>query len=190
MNRRVPGRKRRTLLWRRDATAAVELAILAPVMLILLAGVVDFGRMYREEIELSSAVAAAAEYALINGSGVTSAGAAGLATTISGIVANSNGAAWANTTVTVNDGATNAIAKGVVTASGTAANANSCWCPTGRPASWNWGVAAACGTPCAGGTLAGKFVSIAGTRTFTAIFTSYGLISNNSLSQSTIVQTQ
>jgi hypothetical protein len=38
--------------------------------------------------------------------------------------------------------------------------------------------------------LAGRFVTIAGTRTFGAIFGNYGLIGNTTLHQSTIVQAQ
>ena len=53
-----------------------------------------------------------------------------------------------------------------------------------------WFGSATCGSACAGGTLAGKFVTIAGTRQFTAIFTAYGLIGNITLHQSTIVQAQ
>ena len=139
---------------------------------------------------MSSAVAAAAQYALLNAANINSAGAASLAATLSGIVANSNGDGWAGATVTVNDGATSAVAGGTTTASGTAANANSCWCPTGGSASWNWGSAATCGATCAGGTTAGKFVTIAGTRAFTAIFANYGLITNTTLRQSAIVQSQ
>jgi Flp pilus assembly protein TadG len=185
------GPTRRSLFRRRDGTAAVELALISPMLMILLAGIIDFGRAYREEIELSSAVAAASQYALLKVDSINSTNAAALASTLSGIVANTNGAAWAGATVTVNDGATNAVAGGVATASGTAANADSCWCPTGASAAWSWGAAAAtCGTACAGGTLAGKFVTIAGTRQFTAIFTAYGLIGNITLHQSTIVQAQ
>ena len=182
----------RRLLRRRDGTAAVEMALISPMMLILLAGIIDFGRAYRDEIELSSAVAAAAQYALINAASINSAGAASLAGTLSGIVANSNGAGWAGVTVTVNAGATNAIVGGTATASGTAANANSCWCPTGSSGTWNWGSAVGCGTGCAGGggTLAGKFVTITGTRAFTSIFTGYGLIGNITLHQSSVVQAQ
>ena len=177
-------------LRRRDGTAAVEMALISPVLMILLAGIIDFGRAYREEIALSSAVAAASQYALLNVASINSTNAAGLATTLSGIVANTNGAAWAGATVTVNGGATTAIAGGVPTASGTAANSDSCWCPTGTTAAWTWGSAATCGSACPGGTLAGKFVTIAGTRQFTAIFTAYGLIGNITLHQSTIVQAQ
>ena len=181
---------RGSLFWRRDGTAAVEMALISPMLMILLAGIIDFGRAYQEEIALSSAVAAASQYALLNVASINSTNAAGLAATLGGIVANTNGAAWAGATVTVNDGATSAIAGGVTTASGSAANADSCWCPTGASAAWNWGVTATCGTACAGGTLAGKFVTIAGTRQFKAIFTAYGLIGNITLHQSTIVQAQ
>jgi Flp pilus assembly protein TadG len=160
------------------------------MLLILLAGIIDFSRVYYEEIKLSSAVAAAAQYALINAASISSTGATTLAATLSGIVANSNGGAWAGATVTVNDGATNAITNGTPSASGAAANADLCWCPTGSSGGVIWGSAAACGTACAGGTLAGKFVTITGTRAFSAIFGNYGLISNRTLHQSTIVQAQ
>jgi len=174
----------------RNGTAAVELALIAPMMLILLAGIIDFARVYDQEIELSSAVAAAAEYALINAANINSSNATALAATLSGIVANSNGAAWAGAAVTVNDGATSTVANGATTSSGTAANANNCWCPTGNSAAWGWGAAVTCGSTCAGGTLAGKFVTITGTRSFTAIFGNYGLIGNKTLHQSTMVQAQ
>ncbi len=181
---------RKGLLERRDGTAAVELALVAPVMLTLLAGIIDFARVYDQEIELSSAVAAAANYALINAANINSGNAATLAASLSGIVANSNGAAWAGATVTVNNGATSAVSNGTTTSSGTASNANSCWCPTGGSAAWGWGTAATCGSACAGGTLAGKFVTITGTRSFTTIFGGYGLIGNTTLHQSSIVQAQ
>ncbi len=175
---------------RQSGSAAVEMALVTPVLLILLAGIIDFSRAFYEEVALSAAVAAAAEYALLNASNVSSAGAATLAATLSGIVANSNGSAWAGATVVVNDGATSAVNGGSSASSGTAANADSCWCPSGSPGSVTWGEAAACGTNCEEGTLAGKFVAIDGTRAFTAIFGDYGLIGSRTLHQGTIVQTQ
>jgi Flp pilus assembly protein TadG len=181
---------RRSLFRRREGAAAVELALVSPVLLVLLAGVIDFARVYHEEIELSAAVASAAQYALLNAASINSASAATLAATLTGIVANSNGVNWAGASVTVNDGATSVAAAGTTTASGTAANANSCWCPTGGSSNWTWGSAVTCGNACAGGTLAGKFVTISGTRSFRAIFSGYGLINNSTLRQSAIVQSQ
>jgi Flp pilus assembly protein TadG len=180
----------RSLLRQRRGTAAVELALISPMLLILFAGIVDFARVYQQEIELSSAVAAAAQYALLNAANINSTNAASMAATMSGIVANTNGNAWAGASVTVNDGATSTIAGGVTTGGGTASNANNCWCPTGNATNWGWGVAATCGTSCAGGTLAGKFVTISGTRSFTAIFANYGLTGNRTLHQSAMVQAQ
>jgi Flp pilus assembly protein TadG len=188
--RREPARRPARRPGRTKGTAAVELALLAPLLLILLAGIIDFARVYDQELKLSSGVAAAAEYALINAANINSSNATSLAATLSGIVANSNGAAWAGATVTVNNGATSAVSNGTASSSGTAANANSYWCPTGSSAAWSWGSAAPQGSACAGGTLAGKFVTISGTRSFTAIFGNYGLISNTTLHQSTIVQAQ
>jgi len=164
-----------SILRQNRGTAAIELALISPMLLILLAGIIDFGRVYREEIELSAAVAAAAQYALVNAASINSTNAASLATTLTGIVANTNGPSWASASVTVNNGP---------------ANANNCWCPTGASTTWGWGSAATCGSTCAGGTLAGKFVMITGTRSFSAIFTSYGLIGNTTLNQSAIVQAQ
>jgi Flp pilus assembly protein TadG len=178
------------LLRRRQGTAAVEMALVAPMLMTLMAGIVDFARAYYDEIILSASVAAAAQYALLNVASINSTSAASLAATLSGIVANSNANAWANVTVTVNDGATSTVTNGVTTASGTAANANSCYCPTGSPPNWVWGSATACGSTCAGGTLAGKFVTIAGSKVFSAIFIDYGLIGNITLQQNMIVQAQ
>jgi Flp pilus assembly protein TadG len=182
-----PGSWRRL---RRKGTAAVELALISPLLLTLFVGIIDFSRVYQQEIELSSAVAAATQYALISTSSVNSTSAAALAATLTGIVTNANSAAWAGATVTVNDGATNAVSNGSTTSSGTATNANSCWCPTGNPKNWSWGAAATCGSGCVGGALAGKFVTITGTRAFSAIFGNYGLIGNITLHQSTMVQVQ
>jgi Flp pilus assembly protein TadG len=188
---RLPERRPGRLLERRHGTAAVELALVAPMLLILFAGTIDFARAFDQEIALSSAVASAAQYALLNVASINSSSAAGLAATLSGIVANSNGAAWAGATVTVNDGATSTVTNGSTTSSGTAANANSCWCPTVAPAAASpFGTVATCGSACAAGTLAGKFVTITGTRAFSAIFGNYGLISNTTLHQSATVQAQ
>jgi Flp pilus assembly protein TadG len=186
--RRTPFGRRRRL--RSKGTAAVELALIAPMLLLLFAGVIDFGRVYHDEIALSGAVAAAADYAILNAASVNSTSAAGLAATLSSIVANANGPAWADATVIVNDGATSAVSSGSTTSSGAGSNANSCWCPGGTASGPTWGSAVTCGTGCAGGTLAGKFVSISGTRRFSAIFNSYGWMKNRSLHQSTIVQVQ
>jgi Flp pilus assembly protein TadG len=188
---RLPERRPGRLLARRHGTAAVELALIAPILMTLFAGTVDFARAFDQEIALSSAVTSAAQYALLNVASINSTNAASLAATLSGIVANSNGVAWAGATVTVNDGATSVVTGGKTTSSGTAANANSCWCPTVAPSAASpFGTAVTCGSACAAGTLAGKFVTITGTRVFSAILGNFSLIGNKTLHQSATVQAQ
>ena len=186
----MSGRSVGPLIRRRDGTAAVELALIAPMLLLLLSSLIDFSRVYRQEIALSTAVSAAAQYALLNAASVNSTNAAALAATLGGIVTDSNGTSWASVAVTVNGGATRTVSSGGTVIGGTAANSDKCWCPAGSSAAWTWGTAATCGITCAGGTVAGKFVTIAGTRNFDAIFGQYGFITNRTLRQSTIVQTQ
>jgi len=79
---------------------AIVVALIAPMLLTLFAGIIDFARVFDQEIALSSAVASAAQYALLNAASINSGSAASLAATLSGIVANSNGVAWAGATVT------------------------------------------------------------------------------------------
>lgn len=56
----------RGLFDRRDGSIAVEVALAAPVLLILLAGMADFGRAIMAESRLKSAIRAGLEYAQAN----------------------------------------------------------------------------------------------------------------------------
>jgi Flp pilus assembly protein TadG len=57
-------------LCERRATAAVEFALVSPVLLVLLMFVIDFGMYLYASLQLSNAVSAGAEYALVNGQSV------------------------------------------------------------------------------------------------------------------------
>jgi Flp pilus assembly protein TadG len=176
---------------RNRGIAAMEFGLLAPVFVIVLAGVVDLGGAYVSQSMLNSVVSSAANYALINASSVGSTNGATLASNVAAIMANSNGTAWADATVSVNDGPSVAITSGTTSSSGTAGNADSCYCPSGNPSSWTWGSAVACGTACAsGGVKAGKFVVITANYSFTPLISGYGFIPSGKLQASAAVQTQ
>ena len=51
-----------------DGNAAVEFALLAPVLILLVAGLVDFGRAYFTRMQLENAARAGAQYGLLHGS--------------------------------------------------------------------------------------------------------------------------
>src|SRR5579862_2188146 len=113
--------------------AAVEFAFIVPIFLILFMGAVDLGQMLYAYYRLDQAVAAGAQYAILNASSVNSTSGASLASSIATVVENANGSAWANDTVVVNDGPSVTITNGTATSSGTASNADSCYCPSESP---------------------------------------------------------
>jgi Flp pilus assembly protein TadG len=66
MNRHAPA-----LTGNRRGVAAVEFAIIAPVLLLLLGGVVDFGLALATRSQLANGVAQGVQYALLTGPSVT-----------------------------------------------------------------------------------------------------------------------
>jgi len=175
----------------RAGVAAIEFALYSTVFLAILAGTVDIGNLIFSEFQLDAQVAAGAQYAVIGASNVDSSSGASLASSVSTIVNNSrgSGAGWSNTVV-INNGPSVTTTNGTPSSSGTAANADSCYCLTGTPGSWSWGGAQSCGNTCTGGGTAGKFVTITATRTIVPFFPSWAYFSNNTLARSAVVQTQ
>jgi Flp pilus assembly protein TadG len=173
-----------------EGLAAIEFAMLVPVYLLILVGAVDMGGMLYSSYQLETAVAAGSEYAALNSANVTSANGASLATSIATVVENANGSAWANNTVIVNNGPTVTVTSGTAASSGTASNADSCYCPTGSPPNWVWGSAVTCGSSCTGGGEGGKFVTITATVAYTPLLTSFGLVHNGTLTQNATVEVQ
>lgn len=51
-----------------DGNAAVEFALLVPVLILLVAGLIDFGRAYFTKMQLENAARAGAQYGLLHGS--------------------------------------------------------------------------------------------------------------------------
>jgi len=178
-------------LWHaRCGVAAVEFAMMAPVLVILFIGIIDCAQAFLVEMKLASAIAAGAQNVVNNTSNVNSGTNGGvlLAANTAGIVGNTNGTGWASGSVVVNNGPTSTFAHGTATASGTASNADSCYCLSGSPGSWTWGNPVTCGSACAT-SIAGKFVTITATRTLTPFFSHYFILPA-SITQHIVVEVQ
>jgi Flp pilus assembly protein TadG len=174
----------------KEGIAAVEFALIMPVFLMVFVGLVDVGMMLYKDYQLDQAVAAGEQYAVLNAASVSSTGGATLASNVASAVENANGTAWAGDVVVVNNGPTETVSNGTATASGTASNADSCYCPSGSPPSWTWGSAMTCGASCSGNGTAGKYVTITATIAYTPILTMFGMVPSTTLRQSATVQTQ
>ncbi len=171
-------------------SAAVEFAIIAPILGLMLAGVADFGGVVFVKFRMESAVSAGANYAIVNASKVTATNASDLASKISAVVANSGSSSTGTNTVVVNNGPSATTDAGAVTTSGTASNADSCFCPTVVSSTLTWGSAAACGSTCGSGGTAGKFITITANRNYSPLFSSYGIVKSGSVSVKVTVQVQ
>lgn len=171
--------------------AAIEFAFLVPVLLVLLMGAVDMGQMLYAYYRLDQAVAAGAQYALLNSSKVSSTNGAALASSIANVVANANGTSWANDTIVVNNGPSVTMSNGTASNGGTASNADNCYCPSGSPPSWTWGSSVTCSSSCSGGSgIGGKYVTITSTVAYHPILKIYSFITDSTLTQNAAVQTQ
>ena len=172
--------------------AAVEFAMLAPVFCLLLAGVVDLGGVLYTKFKLDAAVTAGANFAQVSAVNVSSTNGATLASNIATIVETSQGSGWADDGIVVNNGPTTTVTSGTASSAGTASNADLCYCPSGTVGSFNWGSSTTCGTACSGSNtgFAGKFVTITASKAYTPIFSTYGMVQNNTISASAAVQVQ
>lgn len=186
----VPAPSRRKSLWRRfrrdkDGVAAVEFALVVPIMLLIMVGMVDFGLVLYVRFTLNENISAAANYAIVNATNVSSSGGVTLAGNLTSIIPTN-----VDVAVTVNNGPTSARTSGSTSTGGTASNADSCYCPTVSGSTITWGSAATCKSACAGGGLAGKFVSFNASVSHTPLFGSYGFVKNGMVSTFTVVQVQ
>ena len=177
----------------RAGVAAVEFALVTPIFCLLLAGIVDLGGALYTKFKLDAAVTAGANFAQINAGNVSSTNGQTLANNIATIVETSQGSGWADDGVIVNNGPSTSVTSGGTPAtSGTAANADVCYCPTGTPGAFTWGSSVTCGSPCPGVNTgyAGKFVTITASHQYAPIFSTYGIVQNDTISASAAVQVQ
>jgi Flp pilus assembly protein TadG len=173
----------------RRGIAAVEFAVFAQIFALLFAGVADVGIVLMKRIQLNDTLAAAANYAIVNQVNVSSVNGAALATTLTTIIAGIPGAAYADASVTINNGPQRQSTTGVVTTPvSIAANADQCYCPT-KTTTIVWGTTVTCGNACTSGLRAGKFVLLTASKPHTPLFSNYGIVKAGAITVTTLVQT-
>jgi Flp pilus assembly protein TadG len=154
----------------RRGLAALEFALVAPMLLLILGGITDFGLIMVGRSRLASGVAQGGQFALLTGAGVS---AAAITTNVQ------NGATRAGLTETV-----------TVTVTGPA-----CYCVTSTPAALGSksalsGVNTCTATCPANASGPGTFVTIAAKYTYQPLMPLYSLLSNPTVTQTTTVRLQ
>jgi Flp pilus assembly protein TadG len=141
--------RRKTRLGR-DGVAALEMALVSPVLIALSAGISDCSLVYHKKLQLSSTLAAAAEYAFNKGQSETG---TALETDVAAFVSTASPIALTGVSVTYYGGATSTSYYCVSTAG----------IVTG---SYTQGAACTDGS----GSVAGQYISISGTFPYAAVF--------------------
>lgn len=164
----------RRFLRRDNGVSAIEFALVAPILLMLLAAVVDFGALIYVRSQLETAMSTATGYALAHGQEVTAQTAPGLTLSVARILAGQAGDA-SSVNISINEGPRTSGAAGGLQQSGTAALAGLCYCPSPANGAISWGNARSCGSACPAGGSAGKYMTLTAMAPYTPLFFSYGL---------------
>ncbi|UDL91347.1 pilus assembly protein [Mesorhizobium sp. PAMC28654] len=194
---RLTGALRRSsfarFLWHETTgVSAVEFALVSPILLLILAGTVDIGGSLKAKFELSTAVSAGSNYALLNGANVSSAGGSALANNIVAVTASGLSGNGGNVQVVINNGASTSLnaSTSVTTQSGTASNADLCYCPTSSGGALTWGSSVTCGSICSGGGMAGKFVTISASKPYSPLFGGLDVVQGGNITVQSVIQPQ
>ncbi len=149
--------------------ASLELGLVAPTLITICIGISDFSVVYHKQLQLSSALAAGAEYAFNKGQSESG-------TTLSNDVASFVQAISAVTLSSV----TSSVNGGNI--------ATDYYCVSGSPPTF--GGPYSSGASCADGSTAGQFISITGSYTYTPTFRANKAFLPGTFTQSVIVRLQ
>jgi Flp pilus assembly protein TadG len=174
----------------RHGVASVEFIMVAPLMMVMIFAIVDFGNIIYTKFRLTNSIAAASTYAITRAADVSTSAATSLAANMATLIGNSNGTSWAQAYIVVNNGpvGTNNGTSGSATTTTTASTNGLCYCPNSAN---DFGTSKTCGITCGSGGTAGRYVRISGKRSYHPLFSSYGVVAADGyISSSQMVQTE
>ncbi|WP_164730642.1 TadE/TadG family type IV pilus assembly protein [Pelagibacterium montanilacus] len=178
---------RADLLKREEGVSAVEFALIAPVMLALLAAIVDFGTLVYTRAQLETAVSGATSYVLASSQDMEPGTALGVGETALRMIVSGAGDRTTGT-ATFNNGSSVTYADGSYQPAG--GPLTQCHCPTTNAGTLSWGAAVTCGSVCADGGRAGQFVQLSAALPYSPLFLGYGLVEEGAMTVSTVVTLQ
>ncbi|MCD7111579.1 pilus assembly protein [Rhizobium sp. DKSPLA3] len=143
--------------------AAVEFALVAPLFLLLIVGLVDLGIAYHAKLRVNAAISAASYYAFQKGQGLTAATAPAYKTSVEGVASSLLAGVSDDLSVEV-----------LINNDPTGAKASTTFCVSGYPPVFT--AAGTTSTSCGGNLMSGKFVRIAVSGHIKPIFVSANLL--------------
>lgn len=159
----------------RSGTAAMELALVMPVLVPMILGITDLSFAYEDQLQLTAVINAGAQYAFKQGQNATMESGT-LVTNVTALVTGAMANAslpGAQVTVTLNDGLDATTMK---------MGSPTCYCLN------VWAASATCGSICADNSTAGVWLTITASFTYTPILSFAAMVIPNPLSQSVTVR--
>lgn len=172
-----------------EGVSAVEFALIAPILALILVAGLDLGLVLVQRFELHSALNAATSYALVNHARVGSDEGSALASELATLIA-MEAQPSASVAVDLNNGPQASVVGHVLTASGISGRANLCWCPARHGADIDWGSSQSCGASCGGAGQAGKFVSMALSQPYDPLLFDFGIAVDGTINAASVVRTE
>ena len=163
---------------------AVEFALVAPVLMVVLAGVIDIGSAAYVRHSLDTRVTAAAEYALMRDKLTFQGDADKLATELLGLL---QGGASETVEVAVNNTARVKWSESGSTTSTGPGDADAHYC-IGSDGEIAWNLAVDDDKSCTSGEVAGQFVRISATARHVSIFTGYAFSDEGTVGASAVLR--
>lgn len=154
-------------------SAAVEFALIAPVLVLLLAVTFEIALMVRARFTLISVISAASNHTLAIAGAGDGASAHDMASKVVSLLAGGG----RDATVNVNNAVSAQLSGGSITITQHGGSILDCYCLSRSEPGLVWGGATQCGAACADGNIAGAFVEISAQTPFTPIFGAIGLFS-------------
>ena len=185
--RRFAKKSIRPLKLDQGGSVAVEFALVAPILLFALAGVIDIGSAVYARLSLDAQVTAAADYALLQPGPEDQQNAENLATSLVQML---QGDASGTAEVIVNNVARAERTGSAVTTSSLPGDAGMCYCPSLSDGNMAWGASVGCGTSCATGDIAGQFLHISASTRHVTIFPGYAFIDGGMVNARAVVRMQ
>ncbi|HXV32133.1 MAG TPA: TadE/TadG family type IV pilus assembly protein [Sinorhizobium sp.] len=170
--------------------AAIEFALLAPIFAVILAGGIDLAVLIMSRFHLEATVSNSASYALVKADMVDAENSSDLAETMATMIASEDTTGETQASIVINNGAIADYDGAKISIHGTASRADACYCPDGTATSLDWGSERSCASSCPKGSEAGKYVVITVKQAYAPLFSSFGIIKDDSIQASAIVRTK
>lgn len=169
--------------------SAIEFALVTPLMLLLLAAMVDFGFLVHTRSTVETATSSAMSYALARGQDLDAGNAPAYVATVADIASRQLGAD-VSIDVVLNRSLTASLTDAGLTQSGSGDAARQCYCPASSAGKTDWGSPARCNAPCPGGGFAGRFLLIRASRPYQPLFLEFGLVAGGAIVVETLAGLQ